>query len=301
MRKNVVNFLYNHIQEVYIMLFPKPQSLNKLSGEYPLKNNYSAYSLLEFFNLIKNGNEDITVTNNSLLAKEEYILKILPSGIEIISSCDEGTYRAATSLLQMIAKQGNSLLAVVIEDKPQFERRGYMLDTARGKKPTMDTLKQMIDFISALKYNELQLYMEEGSFKYDKYPKYTADYDCLTAGDIEELDLYCAERFIDLVPNQNSLGHMENWLRHDEFKPLALSGNDGSMPNTINPLLKESEEFLSNLYDSLLPHFKSEYVNIGLDEAFGLGKYQMEEYTKKHGKDIVFMEWLNKLNAIFRK
>lgn len=283
------------------MLFPKPQSLNLLSGEYTLKDNYAALSLLEFFNLIKNGNRDVIVTTNSLLAREEYILKIQESGIEIISSCDEGTYRAATSLLQMIAKQGNKLSAVTIEDKPQFERRGYMLDTARGKKPTMDTLKQMIDFLSALKYNELQLYMEEGSFKYDKYSKYTADYDCLTPKDIEELDLYCAERFIDLVPNQNSLGHMENWLRHDELKHLALSGDDSSIPNTINPLLKESELFLSDLYDDLLPHFKSEYVNIGLDEAFGLGKFQMEEYTKKHGKDLAFMEWLNKLNAIATK
>jgi len=53
---------------------------------------------------------------------------------------------------------------------------------------------------------------------------------------------------------------------------------------------------MCNLYASLLPHFSSEYINIGLDEAYGLGRYQIEEYCREKGKDIVFMEWLNKLN-----
>ena len=66
----------------------------------------------------------------------------------------------------------------------------------------------MIDFLAALKYNEFQLYMEGDCFKYAAYPKETADFDCLTPEDIEELDAYCRQRFIDLVPNQNSFGHM---------------------------------------------------------------------------------------------
>ena len=236
---------------------------------------------------------------DALLAEEEYILKIREEGVEITASCDCGVYRAVTSLHQMMAKQGAQLSCVEILDKPEISRRGYMLDIARGKKPTMETIKQTVDYLSSLKYNEFQLYMEEGCFKYSAYPQYTEGYDCLTPEDIEELDAYCRERFVDLVPNQNSLGHMENWLRHDEFKHMALCGEeDGREPNTINPLLDESLEFVGTLYDSLLPHFSSGYVNIGLDEAFGLGKYQMAEYTEKHGKDMAFMEWLNKLDRI---
>ena len=48
------------------------------------------------------------------------------------------------------------------------------------------------------------------------------------------------------------------------------------------------------------PYFSSDYVNIGLDEAYGLGKYQIEEYCREKGKDVVFMEWLNKLSSHIR-
>lgn len=282
------------------MLFPKEQKSEALAGKYKLKKSYAECKLIDFFNLIRCGNEDVSIVKNALLEKEEYVLSIKEEGIEITSSTDEGIYRAATSLLQLIHKQGDELNAVEIEDKPQFPRRGYMLDISRGRMPKPETIKVMVDFLSALKYNEFQLYMEAECFDYSAYPKYTRDFDCLTPQDIEELDAYCSERFIDLVPNQNSLGHMERWLKHDEFKHLGLCEN-GEPADTINPLEPESLEVLDKIYESLLPHFKSEYVNIGLDEAYGLGKYQMAEYTEKHGKDVAFMEWLSKLNDIIKK
>ena len=166
--------------------------------------------------------------------------------------------------------------------------------------PTVDSIKELIDYLSGLKYNELQLYFEGMCFDYSAFPEYTADFDCLTPDDIRELDQYCADRFIDLVPNQNSFGHMAKWLQHEQFRHLGLYEGD-MIPGTLNPLLEESYEFVQKLYESVLPHFRSEYVNIGLDEAYGLGRYQIEEYCKEHGKDTVFMEWLNKLNDVTTK
>ena len=196
----------------------------------------------------------------------------------------------------MLLRGKGSLPHVHIEDKPDLPRRGYMLDISRGRKPKMETIKTMIDFLAALKYNEFQLYMEGDCFKYAAYPEETAHFDCLTPEDIRELDAYCQERFIDLVPNQNSFGHMYTWLKKPNFHHLGLFEREDEVPSTLNPLLPESFEFVCNLYASLLPHFTSEYVNIGLDEAYGLGRYQIEEYCREKGKDVVFMEWLNKLN-----
>ena len=280
------------------MIFPKPLNEKISEGSYKLKNNYGG-SLLDFYNEIRNGNDDVSVSQNSLLGKEEYLLSVTPCGISITSSCDEGAYRAATTLWQMIRRQGTKLSCITIKDKPQFSRRGYMLDicSCRMRKP--ETIKKLIDFLSNLKYNEFQLYMEGDCFKYDSYPEYTRDFDCLTPEDIRELDEYCRERFIDLVPNQNSFGHLAIWLNREEFKHLAIA--DGEVnTGSINPLLSESFEFITNLYSSLLPHFSSEYVNIGLDEAFGLGKFQVEEYCEKYGRDALFMEWLGKLSSHIR-
>ena len=274
------------------MIFPEVQTLEQKEGNYCLKNNYINLSLLDFYRAVKDGNEDVSVSKNVLLAKEEYWLEVNGDGITLTASCDEGIYRGATSLYQLVKK--GEVPCIKVWDKPQFERRGYMLDISRCRMPKLKEIKKQIDFLSALKYNEYQLYMEGECFKYKAYPKYTEDFDCLTPEDIEELDAYCSERFIDLVPNQNSLGHMERWLKFDEFSHLALS--DGTNPKrTLNPLDEESYEFVTKLYESLLPHFKSKYVNIGLDEAFGLGDYQTAEFTEKYGKNVLFMNWLNKL------
>lgn len=283
------------------MLFPQAAKSQFFNEKYQTKVNYEGYSLVEFFNLIKNGNEDVRVSSAPLMEKEEYALRINDDGISISASCDEGLYRAATSLWQLIRKQKGQICFAEIEDKPQLPRRGYMLDISRGRMPTVETIKTIIDFLSALKYNEFQLYMEGECFKYSAFPKYTEDFDCLSAEDMEELDRYCSERFMDLVPNQNSLGHLYPWFKHEEFKPIALCGDDDAVPSTLNPLLDESYEFIDKVYESVLPHFKSEYVNIGLDEAYGLGRYQIEEYCKIHGKDMVFMEWLNKLNSLIKE
>src|SRR5687768_18006604 len=34
-------------------------------------------------------------------------------------------------------------------------------------------------------------------------------------------DAYCAGRHVELVPNQNSFGHMHRWLVHEPYRKLA--------------------------------------------------------------------------------
>ena len=283
-----------------MILFPKPRDLEVLEGTWSLPASAAAEDLVSFYRSLKSGIEGIRLVPSPLSGREEYELRVGADGVEIRFSGEESLFRAATSLRQMILRTGGCLPSVRIHDKPDLPRRGYMLDISRGRKPRVATIKGIIDFLASLKYNEFQLYMEGDCFKYAAYPQETADFDCLAPEDIRELDRYCRERFIDLVPNQNSFGHMYTWLRKPAFHHLGLFGSEDEVPSTLNPLLPESFEFMKNLYASLLPSFTSEYVNIGLDEAYGLGRYQIEEYCREKGKDIVFMEWLNKLNSHIR-
>lgn len=283
-----------------MILFPQPRSMEVLEGVYTLPVRAEWQDLLTLYQEVQSGVPGVTVTRNALLAREEYRLCVGDDGVALCASCDEGLFRAVTSLQQLLLRTGGQLPHMRVEDKPAIARRGYMIDISRGKKPRMDTIKMMIDYIASLKYNEFQLYMEGDCFKYAAYPKETADFDCLTPENIVELDRYCRDRFIDLVPNQNSFGHMYTWLRKPDFHHLGLFEREDEVPSTLNPLLPESFEFVCNLYKSVLPHFTSEYVNIGLDEAYGLGRYQIEEYCREKGKDVVFMDWLNKLNDHIR-
>ncbi len=285
-----------------MLLFPRPQCAEFGTGLLKIPQAALCADLHAFYRSVRNGTASslIHVQNRPDLAAEEYRLTVEEKAVTLFASSDEGLFRGVSTLWQMLRQSNGHLPFVRIHDWPRLKRRGYMLDISRGKKPRVQTLKTMIDFLAALKYNEFQLYMEGDCFKYAAYPKETADYDCLTPEDIRYLDGYCRERFIDLVPCQNSFGHMYYWLKKPEFHPLGLFDSADEVPSTLNPLLPESFEFVSNLYASLLPHFTSEYVNICLDEAYGLGRYQIEQVCREKGREQVFMDWLNKLASHVR-
>ncbi len=281
------------------MIFPIPKVEKYKEGAFALPDTYAKMSLVELFSAVKAGAPAISLLPTEAFAKEEYRLSVREEGIALSYSCEEGLFRAVTSLYQLIKTRGGRLPLCEIEDAPQIERRGYMLDISRGRMPKVETFKKIIDYLAALKYNELQIYMEGHVFKFASFPQYTADFDCLNAADLKEIQEYCKARFIDLVPNQNSFGHMGRWLTKPELSHLAVAP-EGGKGGTINPLLPESYELIDRIYGDLLPLHESEFVNVGFDEAGGLGKYQLEEVCKKYGKDNVFMDWLNKIADLCR-
>ncbi|MBP3591355.1 MAG: family 20 glycosylhydrolase [Clostridia bacterium] len=276
------------------MIFPIPKKETYSDGRYAVSAALADLSLVDIFAAVKEGKTEVAVCTDTALSGEAHKISIDENGVKIAYATEEGLFRAVTSLWQLLRKNGADLPYAEIEDAPTLARRGYMLDISRGRMPKVETFKKIIDFLASVKYNELQIYMEGHVFKFASFPQYTADFDCLNAKDIKELQAYCHARFIDLVPNQNSFGHMYQWLKNPELSHLAVAP-EGGKGGTINPLLPESLAFIDKLYSDLLPYHESEYVNVGFDEAYGLGRYQLEEPCKKYGRATVFMDWLNKV------
>ncbi len=277
------------------MIFPKPISEKYFDGASDVKKPDIGASLYDFYTAADS--LGIQFEEKAELKGEEYELLIEKNRIYIAYGTEEGKFRAITSLRHIANTSGEKLPLCAVHDKPNFERRSYMLDISRGRIPKMETILEFVDILADTKYNEFQLYMDNFCFKFPGFPEYTKDFDCLTPEDIQYLDQYCSDRFIDLVPNQNSFGHMHHWVNKPEYSHLALSEGD-KIYGTLNPLLDESVELMDKIYGSLFPFFKSKYAHIGLDEAFGLGRFQTEEACKKEGIDNVFVNYLNKLNKL---
>ena len=282
------------------MIFPKPQKEKYFEGKYTLTGEYKLDDLMEFYNSCKVSDADVEYSHDRLLSEDTYSINVSGEGIKVTYGTESGKFRALTTLFLLIRSHGKNLPYAEICDAPHYLRRGYMLDVSRSRITKLDALKRLVDYLAELKYNELQLYMENFCFKFPKFPHLTKDFDCLTPEDIMELDKYCAERFIDLVPNQNCFGHMAVWLAEKEFAHLAV-GDGSRIPDTLNILLPETKEFVEKLFDSVLPYFRSEYVNVGLDEAFGLGKYQLEQICRDKGKAAVFMDWLSWVSDLIKE
>ena len=183
-----------------------------------------------------------------------------------------------------------------------------MIDISRNKIPTMETLFSFIDFMADIKLNELQLYIEGFSFAYPTFPKVWENGTPITGEQVIELDRYCRERFIKLVPNQNSFGHMSRWLARKEFKKLAESPKGfvntygvHEPASTLNPLDPESLELVEKLYNDLLPNFTSDYFNVGCDEPFELGEGKSKEVCEECGTGRVYLDYLLKVYNLVKQ
>ncbi|MFW5748299.1 MAG: glycoside hydrolase family 20 zincin-like fold domain-containing protein [Chloroflexota bacterium] len=237
---------------------------------------------------------------DAALAPQAYRLTIDADGVQISGGDAAGVFYGLTTLRQIILNVGRTLPTLVIDDQPDMLQRGYMLDISRDRVPTRATLLQLIDELAALKYNQLQLYTEH-TFAYPGHRMVWELADPLTSEDVLLLDQYCRQRHIELVPNQNSLGHMERWLKHAPYRHLAESP-DGFIdpagrkrgPSTMAPLEPGSFDLMRGLYDVLLPHFASRRVNVGCDEPWDLGQGKSKDAVAARGGRVYF-EWLMKL------
>ncbi|MHB0913892.1 MAG: family 20 glycosylhydrolase [Armatimonadota bacterium] len=233
--------------------------------------------------------------------EQGYSLRITEKGMEVAASTPQGAFYGACTLAQIL-RQGNPP-CLMIEDWPDYPVRGVMLDISRDKVPTMETLYRLVDMLSEWKINQLQLYTEH-AFAYLAHPVVWRDADPMTGEQVEGLDAYCRERFIELVPNQNSFGHMERWLAHPEYNSLAEApeGCDTiwgwRKAFSLCPEDARSIPLVAGLYDELLPHFTSTLVNVGLDETVDLGCGRSREACEKRGKGRVYLDYLLKIHRL---
>lgn len=287
-------------QDKYAMIFPRPFSEEYYDEYYTPKKAYDTSDFYGFYLENKAGSEDISLKTDGMLGEEEYRINVGADGAELVYSSEKGLFYALSSLRQLFDLGGGKIRYAKIYDKPQFAHRGYMLDMSRGRKPKPELIYKIIDFMCGLKLNELQLYMEDFCFKYKGFERYTDGFDCLTGEDIVNIDRYCRDRFIELVPNQNGFGHMGTWLAEEEFSDLEVTGGS-EKTDTINILDPRAFELVDRIYEGVLPYFSSRRVHIGLDEAMGLGKYQLEAVCREKGKAKVFTDWLGKLSGLCEK
>jgi hypothetical protein len=233
---------------------------------------------------------------------EGYALRIGPDGV-LIECREIGGLRAAVATLRQLLREfGRRLPCLTIEDWPDFPRRGVMLDISRGRVPRLETLLALVDHLADFKINEFQLYIEH-TFAYRHYKAVWRGWGAMTGREVRRLNARCRDLGIDLVPNQNSFGHLRQWLEYPPLKKLAeapepYESEDGTFlrfPSTLAPKHPGTLPFLRRLYDELLPNFSSHYFNVGCDETWDLGRGQSKALCESQGEGRVYGEFLKRI------
>jgi hypothetical protein len=282
------------------------------SAELYFEAHFAQRALLDFAGLswpivVGQGYEHtglMLVLDNSLEHDQGYRLTVENGRITIQGADAAGIFYGVCTLRQLLQLYAGAVPALSITDWPDFPVRGVMLDISRDKVPTLQTVFELVERLASWKINQFQLYMEH-TFAYQNHAEVWAEATPFTAQDILELDRFCRERHVELVPNQNSLGHMERWLKFDRYKPLAECP-DGfidesgaySPPTTLNPFDPGSLKFVASLYAGLLPNFSSRFFNVGGDEPWELGKGKSKTMMSERGEGRGYLEYLLKLREL---
>jgi hypothetical protein len=244
------------------------------------------------------------------LPPQGYRLRVGAAGIDVVAPDRAGLLNATATLRQWLALHHRApgapietLWGLEVEDWPDFLDRGVMLDVSRDQVPTLATLERLIDLLASWKINQLQLYTEH-TFAYAGHEEVWRGWSPYTPADMRSLDAQCAERGIELVPNQNSFGHLHRWLVHHPYRRLAecpegvehaWSGGRKE-PFSLCPIDPGSLALLDDLYEQLLPCFRSGLFNVGLDETFDLGQCRSRQACETRGRGRVYLDFLRAIH-----
>ena len=306
-------------QDIHTLIFPTPSEFSYLEGSFKIPeiikvhfDDGSYNCLLPIAPLPLQNSEpesaNLHFVQEDLRNPEAYKIECSSERITIYSSTQRAGLFALHTLKQILNSSQDELPCFAINDCPTLKRRGFMLDVSRCKVPTMETVFELIDLLSFLRFNELQLYIEH-TFAFRDHQTVWNEFSPITGSEIKEIDRYCKDRFIELVPNLNSFGHFERWLRHEPYKKLAecpegFQRDEPFMVRDHGSVLKPNQDslkFIDSLYEEYLPHFSSSKFNVGLDEPWELGQGWSRSKVQEMGKHTVYLEHLKGILNLVEK
>ena len=237
---------------------------------------------------------------NEALGDEGYILRAERDSITLTAQTEKGLFYAEQTLKQLMEAPAVQCMEIV--DKPRFEYRGFMLDSARHMQ-SLDEIKKLIDAAALLKMNTMHWHLcDDQGFRIEskKFPllnekgswRSSDDFGSMHTGkryggyytqeEISEIVAYCKERFIDVVPEIDLPGHTTALIssypelscrkiqipvqtKQGIFEDVLCIGDENTLP------------FVCELLDEIIPLFPYEKFHIGGDEV----KYRRWENCPK--------------------
>jgi hexosaminidase len=218
---------------------------------------------------------------------EEYKLEIEKSKINLTAKHPRGIFYGLMTIWQgALLSNNKAILCGIIQDKPRYPYRGFMLDESRhffGKEKVM----QIIDLMAEFKINTFHWHLTDSPgwrIEVKAFPKLhtiggkgnhsdpnsPAQY--YTQEEIKEIVAYAAERFVTIIPEIDMPGHAAAANR--AYPEYSGGGSEKHPEFTFNPGKESTYTYLTTILSEVAHLFPSEYIHIGGDEVhFGNDKW----------------------------
>lgn len=246
---------------------------------------------------------DIVLALAEDLKEQEYRLEIGAEGIRLQGGDGAGLLYGVQTLCQMVEQEGALLPGVTVRDFPETARRGYYLDQARGRVLKLEELKRIADRLCRYKINEFQLYVEH-TYLFRDLSEMWRDTTPLNAEEILELDAYCLERHIELVPSLASFGHLYMLLSTKSHEDLCELPDASAQPfsfwdrmrhHTVDVSNDRTLPFIKEMLAEYMALFHSDRFNLCADETFDLGKGRSAKLAEEKGVHRIYVDYLKEL------
>jgi hexosaminidase len=309
-KSNVADDFSKHFK-----LIPQPQKVVMLKGEglsyadlrymnlqgTTRKPALSApLSALSYTNSAGPGVLTLIRSNDASLpaSPEGYTLVVNNKQVTIKAREDAGLFYGIQTLLQLLDDahdQQISIPACTITDFPEISYRAIHLDL----KHHLDATRyyyDMIDRLAKVKINAIVVEFED-KLRYRKAPVVGAT-NAISIEEFAAISRYAAERYIEVTPLVQGLGHASFILKHPEYQSLR---DNPASDWSFNPLDSATYKLQFALYeDAMAATPYSKYLHIGGDEVGSLGH---SEQAKKSGMKPfeLQMHWLNRVSEFAKQ
>lgn len=269
------------------------------------------------FDIVKSSNVPVgsiyltTVDSDKTQGDEGYEFITTTQGIKIIAYKPEGISRGVQTLRQLLPPEIEkstvitdvrwNIPASTINDKPEYDYRGLMIDVARNFY-TLDEVKRQIDLAAQYKINKVHLHLSDDQgwrLEIKKYPDLTLIGGSTKVGggpggyytqeEFKDLVKYAGDRYVEIIPEFDMPGHSNAMLASYGFlnpdgqkKPLYTGIKVG-----FSTLMTDSEktyEFIDDIFKELAAISPSKYIHIGGDEADSTKKADYDYFVGRVSK-----------------
>jgi hexosaminidase len=231
------------------------------------------------------------------LNEEGYVLVVTPREIVVAGKTAAGTFYGVQTLKQLVRGENEAAFVpcLKIVDYPTMRWRGVSDDISRGPVPTVEYVKRQLRTEASFKLNMHSFYMEH-TFATRAHPLIGADGGALTPEEIKELVAYAKRLHVELVPEQQTFGHLHKALRLEKYNELA------EMPygDVLSPQQEGTYKLIADWYKELDELFPGRFFHIGEDETFELGEGQSREAVRARGVGAIYFEHLRRVREILK-
>ncbi|MEM9424306.1 MAG: beta-N-acetylhexosaminidase [Spirochaetota bacterium] len=294
---NIPNIQWNSI-------VPQPQQLELLGGSIrpeqlrielnePFSKEIAGFASRHEF-LAGTGSVPLRVCQESRYGAEGYRIEIRSDAVMLRAGSPAGAFYATMTLSQWLW-QHSALPQAIVEDRPRFTWRGYMLDVSRHFFP-LSYVKELMRQLASYKINRFHIHLSDdqgwrlaieqypklaelGSKRYDNIDHYytnsPADRGFYSKQDIRELHDLGEKLHISIVPEIDLPGHATAAiacypeLMCDTFRDEALKIQPiwGISRNVLCLAKPETWDFVYAVLDEVAEMFPAPFVHLGGDEV----------------------------------